>query len=337
MFRNLVSQITILKPIYLLLEVLVRLFTLGIFSVEGGAKAWFEVILVTAALCASGYILWWQIPLLIAAIILATLAAGMFSVLAPQYLEVEKFQADKQISSALLTMSKYNLNEIYTLSGGRLEERLEQLHKAQKILEKNPKIVEQISELQLALTNINQSEHFASEKLVIQRETYARQQQELQELEKKRKEAEERKRQEEADLRRQEWRAYQERLRRDAELKAQQEKLRQEAKEKEKQEASDRERARLNWLYEQRRRENFTGGCPPDNRFDPPRCRPGYPVKVTLNKKEDGFDGIIWKPSDAEYDSVTPKWCYRSVPEAEAERGKYRFRRPKNSQGELRP
>ncbi|MGB3239348.1 MAG: hypothetical protein WBB29_13700, partial [Geitlerinemataceae cyanobacterium] len=72
-------------------------------------------------------------------------------------------------------------------------------------------------------------------------------------------------------------------------------------------------------------------------RYNPPKCRVGYPIKVTLNKKEDGFDGIIWKPSDTEYDAVTPRWCYQSVDEAKNERGQYRFRRPKNSQGRSRP
>ncbi len=69
----------------------------------------------------------------------------------------------------------------------------------------------------------------------------------------------------------------------------------------------------------------------------PPIYRPGYPIKVTLNKKEDGFDGIIWKREDTEYNSITPKWCYQSVQEAEEEKGQYRFRRPKNNQGKLRP
>ncbi|MBD2095308.1 hypothetical protein H6F90_09070 [Trichocoleus sp. FACHB-591] len=332
MLRRQTSQIYVAQPIYLLLEILVRLFTLGIFSVQGGAKAWFELILVTAALCASGYILWWQVPLLIAAIILATLAAGMFSILAPQYTEAENF-ANKRISTALQTISEYNLNEISTLSGSRLEQRLEQLHKAQRVFENNPKLVEQISELQSVLININQADHVATERVVVQREAYARQQRKLQELEKQRKEAEERREQAEADQKRQEWKVYQEKLKREAKLKTQHEALRQAAKNKESQAAAEREA----WLYEQRKRENFTGGCPPDDRFDPPRCRPGYLIKVTLNKKEDGYDGIIWKPSDKEYDSIVPKWCYSSVQEAANERGRYRFRRPMNSQGKPRP
>ena len=53
------SQTSTIHPIYLLSETPIKLFTLGIFSVESGAKAYFELILVIAALCASGYILLW--------------------------------------------------------------------------------------------------------------------------------------------------------------------------------------------------------------------------------------------------------------------------------------
>jgi hypothetical protein len=305
-------QIELKQPTHSLLELLIELFTLGIFSVEGGAKAWFELILVTAVLCLSGYFLWWQIPLLIATIILATFAAGMFSVLAPQYLDTGNFRANEKIAATLQVISDYNLNEIPTLSGNRREKRLEQLYKAQKIFERNPKIVEQISELRSIFNNINQVCDIAEEQ------------------EKQRKESEEKKQQEEADRKRRESEARQERRKREAELKAQQEKVRQAAKEKEEQEASQQEKIWKTWLYEQRRMENFTGGCPPDNSYEPPRCRPGYPIKVTLNKKEDGFDGIIWQPSDTGYEKVKPRWCYKSVQEALAERGKYRFRRPKN-------
>lgn len=331
------SQIRLAQPTYPLLGLLVQLLTLGIFSVEGGAKAWFELVLVTAALCASGYIFWWQVPLLIAAVFLSTLAAGMFSVLAPQYLETGSFEANEEIASVLRTISKNNLSEISTLSGDKLEQRLKQLYKAQQIFESNPRIVEQISELQSALDNINQARHIATEKVGVQRETYAHQQRQIQKLEKQRKEDEEERKREQNELKTREWEANQEKLRLDAELKAQQEGLRKAAKEKEEQEASKKKEAWMIWLHQQRRREEFTGGCPPDDRYEPPRCRPGYPIKVTLDKKPDGFDGIIWKPSDTKYDSIRPRWCYTSVQEAEGERGRYKFRRPLNNQGSPRP
>ncbi len=108
-------QTSRIHPIYLLGgEILIKLFTLGIFSVESGAKAYFKIILVTAALCASGYILWWQIPLLlVTTIISGTLAAGMFSVLAPQYLSgPNSIEPDKLILKSLKKISEDNLEKI---------------------------------------------------------------------------------------------------------------------------------------------------------------------------------------------------------------------------------
>ena len=289
--RNL-PQISLSLP-HLWLELLIKLFAIGIFSVEGGAKAWFELILVSAALCASGYILWWQIPLLILAIILGTFAAGVFSLLAPKYVEAKDLTATCQIASTLKTLSEYNLKEISSLSEDDLEQRLKQIYKAQQILEKNPKLVEQLSELQSALHNINHSHDIGVAKVIHH------------------KKVEQKKKHEYAELKRKEWEAYQEKLKKEVELKNKHER----------------------WLDEQRRNAQFTGGCPPDNKS---RCRDGYPIKVTIDKKEDGFDGIIWKPSDTEYERITPQWCYQSVAEAEKESGKYRFRRPKNSRGKPR-
>jgi hypothetical protein len=156
---------------------------------------------------------------------------------------------------------------------------------------------------------------------------YAREQERIEELERQQREAERKRHQEESERRQREWEAHQERLKKEAELKAQQERIRAAAKEKADREAAEQKRRFEAWLREQRKRAKFTGGCPPDNRYNPPRCRPGYPIKVTLNKKPDGADGIIWKPSDVEYDTVEPKWCYPSMQEAEAEAGIYRFRR----------
>lgn len=276
-------RVRLLQPTHLLIEILIRLFTLGIFSVEGGAKAWFELVLVIGALSASGYLLWWEIPLLFAAIILGTLAAGMFSVLLPQYMEVNNVNSSRQVALgipaiSLEVISRHNLNQLSTLSNAKMQKRLEEIYRAKLIIESNLKAFEGNSKLQLTFDNINQSYEIAER------------------LESRRREVENQKIKEEVERKRK-WEA---------------------------------------WLKTERVKEGFTGGCPPDGQYDPPRCRDGYPVKVTLNKKEDGFSGIIWKPSDKEYNSVIPKWCYSSVQEAESERGKYRFRRPKNSRGKPR-
>jgi hypothetical protein len=136
---------------HLLLELLVKLFTIGIFSVEDGLKAWFELILVTAAICASGYLLWWQVPLLILVVVLSPIAAGLFSLLAPVYTNSDNFTANSQFASTIQFISEHNLKDISSLSGDKLEERLKQIHEVQKIFDKNPKLVEQIFRLQSAL------------------------------------------------------------------------------------------------------------------------------------------------------------------------------------------
>ena len=265
------------------------------------------------------YLLWWQIPLLILAILLATLAAGMFAVLAPQYLEIPDLRAEEIIAATLQFISEENLKQISTLPGDELEKRLKDFYKAKQIFENDPGIIEQIPRLQTVFDNVNQSYDVANEKVVVQRESYAREQERIEELERQQREA------------------HRDRLQKDAEIRAQQARARAAAKEKADREAAEHEKRRMDWLNRERKRARFTGGCPPDNRYNPPRCRPGYSIKVTLNPTPDGFDGIIWKPSDARYDTVETKWCYSSVQEAEAEAGKYRFRRPNNNQGNRIP
>ena len=320
----------IVRPDYLLGEILIKLFTLGIFSVESGAKAYFELILIIATLCASGYILWWHIPLLLATIIFGTLAAGMFSVLAPQYLlGPNSIEADKLILKSLKKISEDNLKEISKLSGQALKERLICFCKAQKILEDYSNLASNIAELDKVLDNIKQSRYTATEKIEVEikEEAYRRKQSEDLEKQYKANESRQRKEQEDRDKGIQE--AYQEKIRHEAKFKAQQEERRKEAQAAKIKENNEQKRIWNEWLNDQRMREDFTGGCPPDNQYDPPQCRPGYPIKVTIAKKKDGFDGIIWQPSDGKYDSVVNfKWCYESVREAKNERGKYRFRRP---------
>lgn len=328
-YRDLPS-IRSFQPIYLLVEVLIELFTLGIFSVESGAKAYFELVFVIAVLCASGYILWWQIPLLLATIIFGTLAAGMFSVLAPQYLlGPNSIESDELILKSLKKISEYNLEQISNLSGQALEERLICFYKAQKILEDHPNLASNIAELDKVLDNIKQSRYTATEKIEVEikEEAYRRKQSEDLEKQYKANESRQRKEQEDRDKGIQE--AYQEKIRHEAKFKAQQEEQRKEAEAAKIRENNEQKRIWNEWLNDQRMREDFTGGCPPDNQYDPPRCRPGYPIKVTLEKKKDGFDGIIWQPSDKKYNSIIRfKWCYESVKEAKNESGKYKFRRP---------
>jgi hypothetical protein len=90
---------------------------------------------------------------------------------------------------------------------------------------------------------------------------------------------------------------------------------------------SERKRSEL----ERKRRDaGRKYGMPPDTTVFPPRCPNGHPVKVTSNKKPDGYDGIIWLPEDGvRYETLENFWCYRSENEALSE-PEYKFRRPKN-------
>ncbi len=308
-----------IKSKYLLLELLVELFTVGIFSVEGGVKAWFEFILVVAALCACGYVLWWQIPLLLLVVILSPIAAGLFCLTLPEYMDSRNLTASDQVTSVLKIISTYNLNEIPTLSGTTLNKRLEQFLEAKKIFEDNPQIFEQIYILQSIFDDINHAYNIADEMVA----------EENREIKKQHQRDEDRRKREQAEQRRKEHEIYQTRLKEEA-IRNEQEKIRQKATEKENQEASERKRQQTAWITEERRKAKYTGGCPPDSNSGEARCPPGYPVKVTLYKKEDGYDGIIWHPSDGkQYETTKPQWCYQSIQESESERGQYRFRRPK--------
>ena len=287
---------------YLLLELLAKLFIIGIFSVEGGIKAWFECILIITALCGCGYLIWWQIPLLILVIILSPIVAGLFCLTIPQYVNSENLTANDQVISVLKTISIYNLNEISKLSGTFLDTRLEQLLKAKKILQDNPEIFNKISKLQSVFDDIHQAYEVANEIIEYQHEVDAERNREF---ERQRQRDEERRKREQAEKLRRDKEVYQEKLKEEA-IKDEQEKIRQKEREKEQQEKIERQHQRVAWIREERRKANYTGGCPPDRSSGEARCPPDYPVKVTLNKTKDGYDGIIWDPSDkAKYELVT--------------------------------
>lgn len=182
----------------LLIGLLTRLFAVGIFSTEGGAKAWFELTLVTAALCACGYILWWQVPLIIIAILLGTLAAGMISVLAPEYVETTQLTGSKSFSASLKAVSGYNLEKVSNLTGNELIEHLEVINKARAIFSAHPDIADRISDFQEVLTNIEQSLNVTSQKIQNEQliRIFQRQQEEAEKQEQLRRQQREAERQE---------------------------------------------------------------------------------------------------------------------------------------------
>jgi signal transduction histidine kinase len=179
------------------LTVLIELFTIGIFSVQGGAKAWFELILLIAVLFACGYLAWWELSFLILAIILGTLAAGIFAIIAPQYVNYQNLEAQQNKFSAtqltIYLLNKISVNkvgEVNLLSGLDLSEYLIKLEKALEIFRKYPDLLEKLSELNEIFNNIDKELSFARDKA--QKEQQARAQKEQQEadLHKQRQEAE---------------------------------------------------------------------------------------------------------------------------------------------------
>ncbi|AFY40023.1 hypothetical protein Lepto7376_3867 [[Leptolyngbya] sp. PCC 7376] len=176
---------TFQQPLFLsLFELITELFALGIFSVEEGPKAWFELILVTAALCGACSMVWWQTVFVLLSIFLATLAAGMFSVLSPQYLKANNQGVDQQIVSKLNKISQKTLKEIPKLSETEANIRLKKLAKFNKKISSYQNLVDLIPEIQDTFDNLEVAYEDIREKV----DKY----EELREEERKKREKEER-------------------------------------------------------------------------------------------------------------------------------------------------
>jgi hypothetical protein len=181
---------------YEIIELLTKLFTIGIFSVQGGAKAWFELILVIAVLFACGYLAWWELSFLILAMILGTLAAGIFAIIAPQYVNYQDVEAQNQFSATQLTidlLNKISINkvgEVNLLSGQNLLEHLIKLEKALEVFRKYPDLLENLSKLNETLNNINEELSFARDKAQVEEKARTQKEQQEADLRKQRHEAE---------------------------------------------------------------------------------------------------------------------------------------------------
>lgn len=291
------------------LDLFTRLLTVGIFSTTGGAKAWFELFLVIATLASCGYLIWWQAIFLIFILIFGTLAAGLLTVVYPQILTTEQFTSGGVAVSTLDKISRDKIQEATHLSGDALTKHKDTLLKAAKILQEHPTLLEDLTQLKTVFQNIEKDCGATQAKIQIEEE-------EARKIENRRRVAEQERRRQEAEL---------ERRRQEAERKQQQQLAEQATK------TQDVERRALERLQQRRREVGFSGGHPPLNFNSVLGCHPDYPIKVTLNGTDDGYDGIIWCPSDGQryHNVVNPKWCFRSVQEALADRGNYRLRRPK--------
>jgi hypothetical protein len=302
---------------YQLLDLFVRIFTVGIFSTTGGAKAWFELFLVIAALSSCGYLLWWQVIFLVLILIFGTLAAGLLTLIHPQTLTTQQFGSERFVVSTLDGISRAKIQEVSYLSGDALTKHKSTLLKAAKILQDHPTLLDDLTQLKTTLQNIGQDYRTTQEKIQVEEE-------EAKEVERQKQANEQRRRIQLAEL---------EEQRKEADRKKQQQ-LAEQAKKKE-----EFERQEAINLQRQRREAGFSGGHPPLQRYGPSVCPHGYPIKVTLNGTSDGFDGVIWKPEDGkQYDELKNlAWCFRSVEEAKSDIGRYRLTRPRNNKGYERP
>jgi len=296
---------------YQLLDLLARLFTVGIFSTTGGVKTWFELFLVIATLAACGYLIWWQAIFLTLILIFGALAAGLLTLVYPQILMTQQFTSEGFAVSALESLSRENIREATHLSGDALQKHKDTLLKAAKILQEHPTLLEDLTQLKSVFQNIEQDYETTQIKIQVEEE-------EAKEIERRKNVAEQERRKQKIKLDRQ---------RQEAEQERQQQLAKQISKrlENERQTAAELER--------QRREVGFSGGHPPLNIYGTLTCPPDYPIKVTLNGTSDGYNGIIWIPEDGKrYQNVTDlKWCFRSIAEALADSGKYKLRRPLNS------
>jgi hypothetical protein len=277
-----------------IIELLIKLFTIGIHSSEEGPKAWFETLAVTATLMACGYLLWYQGILIIFALIFGAIAAGMFVFLAPAY-TVQNNIATKPAVNALKTVAKIKKERISFLTGNKLiKETKCQIKAVNELAQNFPNLIQEYPELAQIFETITQGAKEGSEKADSekQKRTHREQEEQKQRVEAERK------------LNEQRTRAKQERTRREQEEQRQQE---------------ERERT----LNEKRARAGELSGHPPDpnNLKHPP---PGYPIKVTKNLTKESYKGIYYRPDDSDYWGYDAAWWF----ESEAHVPKDKYRRP---------
>ncbi|MEP0753066.1 hypothetical protein NDA03_12680 [Trichocoleus sp. Lan] len=289
---------------FAIIELLIKLFTIGIHSSEEGPKAWFETLAVTATLMACGYLLWYQGILIILALIFGAMAAGMFVFLAPAY-TIQNNIATKTAVNALKTVSIIKKERINHLTGNKLIKETNCQVKAINELKQNfPNLIQEFPEFAQIFETITQGAKEGSKKADVEKQKRASREQEEQ---KQRVEAE-RKLNEQRTRSKKEW------TRREQEEQRQQE-------------------VRERTLNDQRARAGEFSGHPPDpnNPKHPPL---GYPIKVTKNLTKERYKGIYYRPNDYDYWDYDAAWWF----ESEAHVPKHKYRRPyrKGRSGGLR-
>lgn len=279
-----------------IIELLIKLFTIGIHTSEEGSRAWFETLAVTATLMACGYLVWYQAIFIILALILGAIAAGMFVFLAPTY-TVQNNIATKSAINTLKIISKVNTEKINSITGNELiEERNRQIKAINELAQKFPHLIQEYPALGEIFETIRQGATEASNKADGEKRERIRREQEEQ------RQREER----EQTLNEQRARAKQEWIRREQEKQKQQEK---------------RERT----LNELRARAGEPSGHPPDPNNPKLSPSPDYPIKVTKNSPDKQHKGIYYTPDDYDYLKYNADWWF----ESEAHVPKHKYRRPR--------
>lgn len=277
-----------------IIELLIKLFTIGIHSSEEGPKAWFETLAVTATLMACGYLVWYQGIFIILTLIFGAIAAGMFVFLAPAY-TIQNNIATKPAINTLKTISRIKTERVNSLTGNKLiEEKNRQIKAINELTQNFPSLIQDYPELGEIFETIRQGAIEASNKADIEKQERIRREQEAQ----KQQEETERK------LNEQKARADQDWIHQKQEQQRQQEK-------------------REQTLNELRARAGESSGHPPDPK-NPKHPPPGYPIKVTKNLTKERYKGIYYRPDDYDYWDYDAAWWF----ESEAHVPKHKYRRP---------
>ncbi|MBW4546324.1 MAG: hypothetical protein KME25_18040 [Symplocastrum torsivum CPER-KK1] len=163
-----------------IIEVLLKLFTIGIHSSEEGPKAWFETFAVTATLMACGYLAWYYGIFIILSLIFGAIAAGMFVFLAPAY-TIQNNIATKPAVNTLKTISRIKTERVNSLTGNELiEEKARQIKAINELAQNFPHLIQEYPELGKIFETIRQGAAEASVKSDIEEQERTRQKQQEQ-------------------------------------------------------------------------------------------------------------------------------------------------------------
>ncbi len=153
-----------------IIDLTIKLFTIGIHSSEQGPKAWFETFAVTATLMACGYLAWYEGIFIILTLIFGGIAAGMFVFLAPAY-TIQNNIATKQAINALKNISRIKTQRVNYLTQNKLiDEKNRQIKALNKLTKNFSNSIQEYPELGEIFETIRQGVTEASNKADIEKQ-----------------------------------------------------------------------------------------------------------------------------------------------------------------------